>query len=176
MSSDSVRFRRFPAEPSCSPKDYAHDAESACSPPADRSRLQFQTSMSDSTVTPPSRTRTPSLPERRPPQSILSGTRMPVSISKRISQPQCQANAEALRESWQETLKGVHGNFEIQHGADAACAHADELPYNGGLWIVALPRGCNVFVSNAGNRIDYAGAGNIEAYRGGCTCGHGHCI
>lgn len=99
---------------------------------------------------------------------------MPISVSTRITDPKCNATANAHATFWQSTVGRLAGHFEIQHGDNLTCSDAHGLPYNGGFWIVALPRGCRVFESNQGKQIDYAGAENVTAYRGGCSCGHGH--
>jgi hypothetical protein len=101
---------------------------------------------------------------------------MTITVSSHVTDPQCIARANAHAASWQPIVGGLAGVFEIQHGRDLTCsqAHAHDSPFDRGLWIVANPRGCNVFVSNKSNSIDYAGAENHGAYRGGCTCGTGH--
>ena len=100
--------------------------------------------------------------------------RMPVSVSPNITDHQCKDAAQQHATTWKGALPTQTGAFEIQHGADQRCAAVHDQAFNGGFWIVTIPRGCMVFESNHGNRIDYAGAGNIAAYRGGCTCGSGH--
>lgn len=71
-------------------------------------------------------------------------------------------------------LVTAYAVIELAESARRPCTDAHGLAFNGGFWIVALPRGCRVFVSNQGKLNDYAGAENIVAYRGGCSCGHGH--
>jgi hypothetical protein len=99
---------------------------------------------------------------------------MTVQVSTMITDPQCVEQALQRVAAWQPQLGALAGLFEIQHGANQPCGAVHEEPFDGGFWIVAMPRGCNVFVTEDGHPNDYVGAGNLVAYVGGCQCGAGH--
>ena len=103
-----------------------------------------------------------------------------VSISTNLTDPNCTQKAQILLQKWRSDLtrKGSKGYFQIGHGSDGKCSHTHGSPFDGNFWIWSSPRGCNVFLSEEGNYIDYAGAGRDAAssYRGvgRCRCGTGH--
>ena len=103
-----------------------------------------------------------------------------VSISANLTDPNCTHKAQTFLQQWQPDLTqiGSKGNFKIGHGGDGKCSHTHDSPFDGNFWIWSSPRGCNVFLSEEGNPIDYAGAGRdaASAYRGfgHCRCGAGH--
>jgi hypothetical protein len=99
---------------------------------------------------------------------------MTVRVSNNIIDPQCVQQALQHVAAWQSQLGGRTGAFEIQHGANQPCGQVHAEPFNGGFWIVAMPRGCEVFITEAENPSDYVGAGSTTRYVGGCQCGAGH--
>ena len=102
-----------------------------------------------------------------------------VNVSKQITDQACRARAAPLAAAWQARLTKdqSRGEFQIEHGHDQTCKGAHGKPFNGGLWIVSVPRGCQVFRTKAKNARDFAGAGRHAApgaYGGSCEkrCGH----
>jgi hypothetical protein len=103
-----------------------------------------------------------------------------VSVSENITHHECTQRAEHLAQAWQEGLTGlgIHGGFRIEHGNSWTCEATHGLTFNGGFYIVTEPRGCNVFVTLAGNPSDFVGASRVDLNRyagpGRCHCGHDH--
>jgi len=97
-----------------------------------------------------------------------------VSVSANLTHPHCVQRVKNLQVHWQAELTrmGSRGEFKVGHGADGTCTAVHAAPFDGNFWIWTVPRKCNVFLSEEGNEIDYAGAGRDTT---GAYCGTGHC-